>query len=118
MKIDSSYTRGLLAEIWAMAYLLFKGYRIRAWRYKTPVGEIDIIASRGQTLVFAEVKQRGDLDKASGAVSPHMQGRISRAAQHFLAGTPRKHWENIRFDVVAVAGLRIRHLDNTWVTPT
>jgi putative endonuclease len=97
-----------------MAFLMMKGYRILAWRYKTPVGEIDIIAKRGNVLAFVEVKLRPELDDGLYAVTPKMQQRITRAAEHFMAGNRKFHKISQRFDVVAVAGWRVRHLDNAW----
>jgi putative endonuclease len=115
---SSSYERGLGAEIYAALYFFFKGYRILAWRYKTPVGEVDLIVSRGDWIVFVEVKQRQSLEEALFAVTPQMRRRIGAAARHFLAGQREKIPSSLRFDVIAVSGLRIRHLDNAWEAPT
>lgn len=111
----TSYVRGLWAELYVMAFLFLKGYRILRWRYKTPVGEIDLIASRKNVISFIEVKLRPSLDDGLVAVTPRMQGRISRAAGHFMAANPLFSNASLRFDVVAVSGFRIRHLDNAWV---
>jgi putative endonuclease len=111
----TTYTRGLMAEIYTMAFLVMKGYRILAWRYKTPVGEIDVVAKRGAVIVFVEVKLRAGLDDA---VTPRMQQRISRASGLFMAGHRRFSGCFPRFDVVAVSGLRLRHLDNAWQCTT
>ena len=59
---------GLSAESRAAAFLIAKGYRILARRFRTPVGEIDIVAGRRNTLVFVEVKARHTLDDAAEAV--------------------------------------------------
>lgn len=114
----TTYTRGLMAEIYTMAFLVMKGYRILAWRYKTPVGEIDIVARRKDVLAFVEVKLRQDLDGGLLAITPRMQQRITRAAGHFMAGNIGFQADFPRFDVVAVSGLRLRHLDNAWQCPT
>lgn len=118
MKLTAtSYQRGLWAEIYTIAFLVLKGYRILAWRYKTPVGEVDIIAKRGNIVHFIEVKLRPTLDDGVLAVSPQGRSRITRAATHFMAN---KKWvkrlENsaVQFDIIAVCGFRIRHLDNAW----
>jgi len=79
---------GLSAESGATACLLIKGYRILARRYKTPVGEIDIIARRRGTLVFVEVKARKSLDDAAAALTARQQARIIDAAQYWLAAHP------------------------------
>src|SRR5215207_4690061 len=67
---------GLSAESRAAAYLVAKGYRIVARRYRSPVGEIDIVARRRNTLIFVEVKARARLDDAAEAVIVRQQRRI------------------------------------------
>lgn len=114
----TNYLRGMIAEIYAILYLTLKGYSILEWRYKTPVGEIDIIAKRGAVLVFVEVKLRADVDSGMVAITPRMQQRISRAAGYFMASHSRFSALSQRFDAVAVSGFRVRHLDNAWVSPT
>ncbi len=114
---SSNYERGLWAELYATLYFFLKGYRILAWRYKTPVGEIDLIVARKSWIVFVEVKQRRSIEEAVFAVTPLMRRRIEAAAGHFLA-RQRKEMSSLRFDVVAVSGLCIRHLDNAWEAPT
>ena len=120
--LDTNYTRGMIAEFYALGFLLMKGYRLRAWRYKTPVGEVDLVMQRGKTLVFVEVKLRPSRDEALAAVTPVMRRRIARAAQHFMAHQPQRgaggQEGGMRFDVVAVAGLRLMHLDNAWFAAT
>ena len=102
---------GLSAESRASAYLLAKGYRIVARRFKTPVGEIDIVARRGRLLVFVEVKARADFDAAAEAVSERQRRRIIAAAEAWLAKNPDDALREMRFDVVLVAPGRLpRHL--------
>ena len=60
----AAFGLGLSAESRAAAYLVAKGYRILARRWKSPVGELDIVARRRQLLVFVEVKARTSLDAA------------------------------------------------------
>ena len=114
----TNYLRGMIAEIYAMAYLVVKGYRIVAWRYKTPVGEIDIIARRGDVLAFVEVKLRADSESGFYAITPRSQRRIARAAEHFMASGSRFSALFPRFDAIAVSGFCVRHLDNAWLNPT
>lgn len=110
-----AYLRGLLAEIIAAVYLIFKGYKILSWRYKTPLGEIDLVAYDGDYLVFAEVKQRATTDDGLFSLTPHMQARISRAALHFIAAHQEYADRNMRFDLLAVKlPWSVRHLDNAW----
>jgi putative endonuclease len=114
----TSHDKGLWAEFLAALYLRLKGYRILVQRFKTPVGEVDIIARRGKTLVFIEVKQRASLAAALECVTAQMQTRISRAALFFLSSAVCPPHDHCRFDLITVSGLRIRHLDNAWVLPT
>ena len=58
---------GISAESRAAAFLIAKGYRILARRYRSPAGEIDIVARRRGTLIFVEVKAREKLDDAAEA---------------------------------------------------
>ena len=94
---------GLSAESRAAAYLIAKGYRIVARRWRSPVGEIDIVARKRGTLVFVEVKAREQLDDAAEAVIARQQRRIVAAAQAWLASHPADAECDIRFDVVLVA---------------
>lgn len=110
-----TYQDGLRAERIATLVLRAKGYRILAQRYKTPIGEIDIVARRGKSLVFVEVKYRDTVEEALACLTPSMKGRIVRAARHFLAAYPAYNDDAMRFDLMAVAGIfSFRHLDNAW----
>ena len=107
----ANYRRGLRAEWLALAYLTAKGYRFLAWRYKTPVGEIDLILRRGRTLVFVEVKARTSHDSAAHAVHITNQQRVVRAAQYFLASHPTYADCDVRFDACLIAWYKFpRHL--------
>jgi putative endonuclease len=106
-----AFRLGLSAETRAAAFLLAKGYRIVARRWRSPVGEIDLVARRGRVLVFVEVKARVRFDDAAEAVTPRQQRRITAAAAAWLASHPHDVGRDIRFDVVLVAPWRIpRHL--------
>src|SRR5262245_35972378 len=94
---------GLSAESRAAAYLIAKGHRIVARRWRSPVGEVDIVARRRNTLVFVEVKARERFDDAAEAILPRQQRRIIAAAEAWLASHPDDIDTNIRFDVVLVA---------------
>lgn len=112
---EKAYDYGLWAETVAAIWLCLKGYRILRRRYKTPVGEIDIIARRKDVLAIVEVKARAEEGDALQAVVPQGRRRIENAARHFLARNPCYGDFNIRFDVIAVYGaISILHLDNAW----
>jgi putative endonuclease len=112
----NSYHKGLWSEFVAAVYLWVHGYRVRAWRYKTPHGEIDLIASRGKTIVFVEVKVRPNLHTSLEAIRPASLPRLRRAAEHYLNRFSHQAWVTQRFDLIAVAPpWHIRHLDNILV---
>jgi putative endonuclease len=102
---------GLSAESRAALLLLAKGFRIAARRFKTPLGEIDIVARRGRLLVFVEVKARASLDDAAFSLTGRQKQRIVAAARAWLARHPRDGACDIRFDAVLVAPRRLpRHI--------
>jgi putative endonuclease len=101
-----AFALGLSAETRAAALLLAKGYRIAARRWRSPVGEIDIVARRGRLLVFVEVKARARFDDAAEAVTPRQQRRITAGAQAWLAGHDEDLGCDIRFDAILVAPRR------------
>ena len=71
----AAFNTGLSAESRAAAFLVAKGYRILVRRFRTPVGEIDIIARRFNTIAFVEVKARATLDGAAEAAGADCRGR-------------------------------------------
>lgn len=100
---DPRQQMGRDGEAVARAVLRRGGYAILEERYRTPFGEIDVIARDGDTLVFIEVKARRD-DRYGGgaaAVTPQKQRTIVRVAQAYLSRT-RLHHLPCRFDVVVV----------------
>jgi putative endonuclease len=99
----AAFRVGLSAESRAAAFLVAKGYRIVARRWKSPVGEIDIIARRRRVLVFVEVKARERLDDAAECLTERQQRRIIAAAEAWLASHPDDVTAEIRFDAILVA---------------
>jgi len=95
---------GRQGEEIACRYLTRQGYRILVRNYRTRLGEVDIIAEQGGTLVFVEVKTRRG--RTCGhpfeAVTPAKCRQISRVALLYLAETGREK-QAARFDVVAVS---------------
>lgn len=101
---------GRWAETLAAWYLRAKFYRIVATRYKTPVGEIDIVARRGRLIVLVEVKHRaGNAAARAQALEAVNTARIVRAAQWFQSAHPRYGGYDFRFDVISVAPSRWPH---------
>jgi len=94
---------GTLGESLAKAALEQQGYAIIATRYRTRVGEIDIVARDGECLVFVEVKTRRHIEcgTPAEAVTPRKQRRIIAMARDFLARY-QSDATSCRFDVVAI----------------
>ncbi len=106
-----AFRRGHVSEYIAALYLMAKGYRIRAIRYRTKLGEIDIIARRGDLVVCVEVKARRDVDSAVFAVTATTQNRIRAASEVWLSRQPDGHRLSMRYDIVAVRPWRFpKHL--------
>jgi putative endonuclease len=110
-----AYRHGLYAESVAAWLLRLKGHRILARRYKTPVGEIDLVALKGRRLAFVEVKQRRSFEDAHFALPARARRRIVRAAQYWLAGHPSFAGHELAFDVVLSAPWAWpRHIANAF----
>lgn len=110
---------GRLAETAAALLLRLKGYRVLARRFTTPVGELDLVARRGDLLLFVEVKRRLSPATALESLLPRQQQRIARAAAFYLQHRPRLAACAVRFDLIAVAPWRLpRHVADVWREPT
>lgn len=110
-----AFRLGLSAESRAALLLVAKAYRILARRWRTPFGEIDIVARRRHDLVFVEVKARAAFDDAAEAVTGRGKERIVAAAEFWLAHHPADAQCAIRFDAVLVApGKLPRHIVNAF----
>jgi len=97
---------GRKAEFWAKLFLRLQGYQILEERYKTKFGEIDLVAKRGKTLVFVEVKARRDEAALFEALEGVKRDRIGTASQLWLAKHPQFYDRTIRFDVIGLEPLR------------
>ena len=107
----AAFQTGLSAESRAAALSMAKGYRILAKRFRTPHGEIDLVAKRPNLIAFVEVKARASLDEAAYAVTPRQQARIINAAQAWLVAHPDHAELELRFDAILIAPRRLpRHL--------
>ena len=107
----AAFQTGISAESRAAACLIARGYRILARRFRTPHGEIDIVARRRNLIAFVEVKARASLDEAAFAVTPRQQARIIDAANGWLVAHPQHADFELRFDVILIAPRHLpRHL--------
>ncbi|GES42957.1 UPF0102 protein R00337 [Rhizobium dioscoreae] len=102
LKRQKAWRRGHVAEYLAAAFLMLKGYRILAVRHRTKLGEIDIVARKGDLAVFVEVKSRRGAQEAIDAVSFSSQNRIRAASDLWLARQPDFARLSQRYDIVAM----------------
>lgn len=110
-----AHARGLSAETWAAWYLRLTGWRILKRRYKTRLGEIDLIAKKRKTVAFIEVKARKTRDAAVEAVTPAGQKRISRAARVFVSQHPKAGFYALRFDIIVIRPWSVpEHIENAF----
>jgi len=105
-----AYRYGLRAESLCIAYLLATGHRLLGRRVRLPVGEIDLIARRGRTLLFIEVKARRTLEAGLYALKPAQQRRMLQAVNAWLARHPRYAGLDVRCDLMVIARWRVCHL--------
>ena len=106
--------RGRKAETVAAWWLRLKGWRIIGRRARVPGGEVDLIARRGRTLAFVEVKQRATQDAAAWALDEYRLRRVAVAAER-LAHRYAREGDDIRIDALFIVPGRLpRHLANVW----
>ena len=108
--------RGRWAEGLAEASLRLKGYRLLARRFKSGVGEVDLIMRRGEVTAFIEVKVRSDADRAVEAVTGFQARRIAAAARLWMAKDPKAALGVCRFDIIAVSPYQWpKHIPNAFI---
>lgn len=103
-----AFRRGWISENLAALYLMSKGFRILALRYRTKLGEIDIIARKRDLLIFCEVKARHSTEEAIFAVNASAQKRIRDASDIWLSKQENAHLYSQRYDIIAI---------NPWSLP-
>ncbi len=110
-KRRANHEFGLRAESVAALWLRLKLYKILARRYHAHGGEVDIIAQRGDDIVFVEVKARGLMDDALVAITAQKKRRFAMAAARWLAANPWAVSYTLRADAVFIAPRRLpRHV--------
>jgi putative endonuclease len=111
----AAYRHGHFAEAAAAALLFAKGYRLLARRYRTPLGEIDLIMKRRRTIAFIEVKARAMERDALESVGRMSERRIVAAADLWLARHPDAAGLELRYDMVLITPWRLpRHLPDAF----
>ena len=114
---ESKNLLGIAGEEIACSLLLQKGHTILHRRYQKTSGEIDIISTIENTLVFTEVKTRANRTKGLESVRVSQQKRIEKTALYFMQDYPEYSHCNVRFDVViCVRGQKPYHLENAWIS--
>jgi putative endonuclease len=109
-----AYWKGKKGEWLAALYLQLKGYEILEKRYKTPLGEIDLLARKGQILIAVEVKTRNSREQASMALTPFQKKRIEKALLFYLAG--KRCALDLRFDVILMSPWKWPyHIQGAWI---
>ena len=97
--------KGRRGEDRAARHLASHGYTIVERNYRCALGEIDLVARDGSTLVFVEVRSRADGTRGTAleTVRAGKQRAIARVAAHYLA-VRRPDFATCRFDVVGITG--------------
>lgn len=116
-----AYHLGHRAEYWAIVMLFCKGYMIKKRRYRSPYGEIDIIAKRGNTTIFCEVKARKNYVTAIESLNEYQKNRISKSAEYYMAGLQAGRTINkieneiYRCDMILIIPWHLPvHIKNAW----
>lgn len=105
---------GRRGEILCGLWLMAKGYRVVGFRLRTPFGEIDLLARKGDILAVVEVKRRQNIEAALEAVTARQRDRLRRAAQA-LAPNSAHSSPSVRLDLMALAPGRLpRHIPDAW----
>ena len=101
------YRSGHTAEFVAAAFLIARGHRILARRFKASAGEIDLITLKGGRLGFVEVKRRATLAECESSITPKLRQRVRRASDQWLARNVKHQSRDVGFDLVFVLPWRV-----------
>ncbi len=97
-----TYQFGIAAEKLVILFLRLKGYKILAWRFKTKVGEVDIIATKSNIIIAIEVKARKSKVLLEEILQNRQIARVKRATEFFIAKHRKYDNMAIRFDFIEV----------------
>jgi putative endonuclease len=114
MKRQRAERGGRRAEALAALWLQLKGWSILARRVRTPVGEVDLVARRGRTVAFVEVKARASADEAGWSLDEYRLRRVASAASALVPRYARPG-DAMRIDAVFIVPRRLpRHVPDVW----
>ena len=114
MSRAAAEARGRTAERRAAWWLRLHGWRIVGERLRVSAGEVDLVARRGRTLAFIEVKWRERAEDLDLAIDERRLRRVAAAAA-MLAPRLARPTDDIRIDVMLLAPKRLpRHLVHVW----
>jgi len=109
---EASGRRGERLAGW---WLRLKGWSILARRVRTPAGEVDLIAKKGNLIAFVEVKMRKTAAELDFAIDERRLSRVAAAAEYLMPSYAGPG-DDIRVDVILIApGTRLRHIENAWI---
>lgn len=107
--------QGRRAERIAGWWLRLKGWRILARRVRTPAGEVDLVAKRGNMIAFVEVKGRASDAELDLAIDERRLARVAAAAEILYPRFAQAN-EDARIDVILLTrGRPPRHIENAWI---
>lgn len=114
MKRQRAEKGGRRAESLAALWLRLKGWRILGRRVRTPVGEIDLVARRGRTVIFVEVKARATAEASALALDEYRLRRVAAAAEA-VAHRYARPGDTLRVDAVFITPRQLpKHLAHVW----
>jgi putative endonuclease len=110
----SNYKKGMNAEMIVNSYLIRHGYSVVKHRYKTQYGEIDLIATKGNLILFTEVKNRKSIFDRE-IISDHQKKRCCETASYFLSQNQQFLSFTMRFDCFFIDRHgKLEHIENAW----
>jgi putative endonuclease len=111
----AAWRSGAMAEESVAQAYEERGCVIARRRWRSPWGEVDLIARDGATVIVVEVKKARRLDDAAHRLSRRQMDRLCAAAGAFCEGEPKGALTEMRFDLALVDAMgRVRVIENAW----
>lgn len=113
-----NYNKGRAGEEEARNFLEGKGYEFIEANFGVDIGEIDLIMTKDNWLVFVEVKYKSDdrLGRPEEMVTPAKLSQVRRVAEIYLMKNPqiKKKYKKFRIDAVCILGNNVKHYENLY----